>query len=87
MTFCANAQNAPGSPSVNAQNPRYRLVDLGTFGGPASHFPNGYDGILNNHGTAVGWSEAVAINDRGEIAGFGVPPGCAPQNYGDCGHA
>jgi probable HAF family extracellular repeat protein len=34
--------------------PRYRLVDLGTFGGPASYFPNGFDGILNNHGTAVG---------------------------------
>jgi len=34
--------------------PRYRLVDLGTFGGPASYFQNGFDGILNNHGTAAG---------------------------------
>jgi probable HAF family extracellular repeat protein len=39
---------------VAQQAPRYRLVDLGTFGGPASYFANGYDGILNNHGTAVG---------------------------------
>lgn len=38
------------------QTPRYRLIDLGTFGGPASYFQNGYDGILNNHGTAVGFA-------------------------------
>src|SRR5215470_10588461 len=42
------------SVSAAGQQPRYRLIDLGTFGGPASYFPNGFDGILNNHGTAVG---------------------------------
>jgi probable HAF family extracellular repeat protein len=36
--------------------PRYRLVDLGTFGGPASYLPNGFDGILNNHGTLAGFA-------------------------------
>jgi probable HAF family extracellular repeat protein len=39
---------------VAQQAARYRLIDLGTFGGPASYFSNGFDGILNNHGTAVG---------------------------------
>ena len=35
----------------------YKLIDLGTFGGPAGYFSNGYDGILNNHGIAVGWAD------------------------------
>lgn len=38
----------------------YKLIDLGTFGGPASYFSNGFDGILNHHGTAVGWADASA---------------------------
>jgi probable HAF family extracellular repeat protein len=50
----ANAQSAPES--LNKQRPRYKLIDLGTFGGPASYFANGLDGILNDHGTAVGWA-------------------------------
>ena len=29
----------------------------------------------------------LAINDRGEIAGMGVPSGCSPQDDGICGHA
>lgn len=36
---------------------RYKLIDLGTFGGPASYFPNGFDGFLNNHGAAAGWAD------------------------------
>jgi probable HAF family extracellular repeat protein len=42
---------------LGAQHTRYHLVDLGTFGGPASYFSNGFDGILNNRGTAVGWAD------------------------------
>jgi probable HAF family extracellular repeat protein len=36
---------------------RYRLIDLGTLGGPTSYFSNGNDGILNNKGTAAGWAD------------------------------
>jgi probable HAF family extracellular repeat protein len=39
-----------------AQHTRYKLFDVGTLGGPASSTSNGLDGILNNHGTAVGWA-------------------------------
>ncbi len=37
----------------------YILIDLGTFGGPASYFPNGFDGFLNNAGTAAGWADTA----------------------------
>lgn len=39
------------------QHTRYRLIDLGTLGGPTSLFSNGNDGILNNRGTGVGWAD------------------------------
>jgi len=35
----------------------YQFIDLGTFGGPVSYFANGFDGILNSRGTAVGWAD------------------------------
>lgn len=42
-----------------AQHHHYRFIDLGTFGGPASYFSNGRDGILNAQGTAVGWADTA----------------------------
>ena len=42
-----------------AQHTRYRLIDLGTFGGPASYFSNGFDGVLSDQGTAVGWADTT----------------------------
>jgi probable HAF family extracellular repeat protein len=41
----------------NEKHVHYKLVDLGTFGGPASYFQNGFDGVLNNQGAAVGWAD------------------------------
>jgi probable HAF family extracellular repeat protein len=37
----------------------YRLIDLGTFGGPQSfvNIPNGYAPVLNNRGTVAGWAD------------------------------
>jgi probable HAF family extracellular repeat protein len=41
----------------HAKHHHYNLIDLGTFGGPASYFSNGADSILNNQGTAAGWAD------------------------------
>ncbi len=54
MTLFA-ALAIPGQ--LTAQHTRYKLIDLGAFGGPASYFVNGSDGILNRQGTAVGWAD------------------------------
>lgn len=49
----------------NQQQPRYKLIDIGTFGGPASYFNNEFDGtfsaaLVNNQGTAAGWADTAA---------------------------
>jgi hypothetical protein len=38
-------------------------------------------------GSSLQLTYAVAINERGEIAGFGVPPGVLPEEYETKGHA
>src|SRR5215471_18483889 len=43
--------SAARAAAQSGQQPRYRLIDLGTFGGPATSFP-----ILNKHGIAAGWA-------------------------------
>jgi uncharacterized membrane protein len=42
-------------PAANEQQPRYKLIDLGTLGGPQS-FLGGFDGVrnINKRGTVVG---------------------------------
>jgi probable HAF family extracellular repeat protein len=51
-------QNQKEPKAQKAEKPRhYTFLDLGTFGGPASYFSNGFDGVLNHHGTAAGWAD------------------------------
>jgi probable HAF family extracellular repeat protein len=64
------------------------------------HVPTGEHAFLWKHGgpmidlntliphdSGLELTFAVAINDAGVIAGFGVPPGCAPGDVEVCGHA
>jgi probable HAF family extracellular repeat protein len=52
----------------------YKLIDLGTFGGPASYFSNGSDGILNSQGIAAGWADTSMPDPYSQFC-FN-PPGC-----------
>jgi len=56
----------------SAQYP-YILIDLGSFGGLASYFPNGWDGFLNNQGMAAGWADTAAPDP---FPGFCFNPDC-----------
>jgi probable HAF family extracellular repeat protein len=57
-----------------AQHPRYKLIDLGTFGGPNSFFagpdPDAQD--VNNRGLAMGGADTL------------VPDPYTPNCFGDC---
>lgn len=57
----------------NEKHVHYKLIDLGTFGGPASYISNGFDGILNNRGTAVGWANTPTPDP---YPAFCVAPNC-----------
>lgn len=56
-----------------AEHLRYKLVDLGTFGGPASYIANGLDGILNERGTAVGFANTA---EPDPFNPFCIAPNC-----------
>jgi probable HAF family extracellular repeat protein len=53
-----------------AQQPRYKLIDLGTFGGPSSYLatsngvtsPGAVNQVLNNQGTVVGWGDTPTLD-------------------------
>ena len=46
------------------EHTHYRLIDLGTFGGPQSYLyaPNNYSPILNNRGRVAGWAETTTTD-------------------------
>ena len=56
-----------------AQHTRYKLIDLGTFGGPASSF-NAGGRMLNSRGFGVGASE-MSTPDPPDANGFPCGPG------------
>jgi probable HAF family extracellular repeat protein len=50
-----------------AQQPHYKLIDVGTFGGPQSYLNDGNDGNngateLNNRGTLAGWADTTTAD-------------------------
>ena len=66
IAIAATAQDA--SRAVNkAQHHHYKVIDLGTLGGPTSLFSNGNDGILNNRGTAVGWADTSTADPNAQF--------------------
>jgi probable HAF family extracellular repeat protein len=56
------AQDSASPDNNRHQHHRYRLIDLGTFGGPASYIEvNGYGNkVLNNRGIFTGWADTSA---------------------------
>src|SRR5260370_7747254 len=66
----AAAQARSVSDSPTAHNP-YKLIDMGTFGGPASYFSAAGTGarVLNNQGTVAGYADTSTPDFYG-------PPNC-----------
>jgi probable HAF family extracellular repeat protein len=67
----------------NHKHHHYKLIDVGTFGGPSSYFSAFFDGaffssanVLNNSGTFVGWGDVPAEDS--------FPAFCFNVNFGDC---
>lgn len=70
----AAAQKQSNQPAANSRpieeqmpqaRPRYRLIDLGTFGGPQSYVnipDNSYAAVLNNRGAVAGWGDTSSAD-------------------------
>ena len=61
LTAHARAQAHPDRQSEHRSHryPHYRLVDVGTFGGPNSQFSTPSSKVVNKHGTAVGIADTA----------------------------
>jgi len=73
-----NSQNISITSGAREQNIRYKVVFIGTFGGPNSHFSIFGAHILNNDGSFVGWADDSLPDPFGLIYG---PDACWD---GDC---
>ena len=55
------AQTQPTAMATKQHYPKYKLIDLGTFGGPQSYLSDGADitsvSVLNNKGIFTGWAD------------------------------
>jgi probable HAF family extracellular repeat protein len=62
----------------------YKLIDLGTFGGPFSYLatsngvtgPGAINQVLNNQGTVVGWADTSAVDPFAPTCFNPFPPDC-----------
>ena len=66
ITLCV-ALLLPSASSAQEQKKEhhhYKLIDLGTLGGPQSYvnMPNGYAPVLNNRGTVAGWADTSTLD-------------------------
>jgi probable HAF family extracellular repeat protein len=54
---CSAVAQDEAARATTAKHHHYKFIDLGTFGGPTSYFSDGFDGILNDQGSSVGWAD------------------------------
>jgi probable HAF family extracellular repeat protein len=66
-------------PAATTHHLRYRFVDLGTFGGPGSVFPE-FQTVVNNFGSAVGGADLEASNPNPECFNPIYVPDCNIQH-------
>lgn len=87
LIFLGGVSLVPSRSSGQEANPgteapgRYKLIDLGTFGGLQSYLyiPNNYAPVLNNQGTVVGYADTVAT-DPFQSVGYCFVQDCLVTN-------
>ena len=72
---------AQSDPAKIARHHHYKLIDMGTFGGPGSYLAgsNAANGavnqVLNNKGTVVGWADTSTLDPHAPICSNPFPNG------------